>query len=92
MTPADQLTKMEDDYCFAKEGEVYAIYLKNGGTTKVDLRNSKGKFDIKWFNPRKGGTLENGSIKSINGGDWVKIGTAPSDTDEDWTILIKKKN
>ena len=90
MTPADQLISTEDDYCFAKEDEVYAIYLKNGGTTKIDLRNSKGKFDVKWYNPRKGGFLENGSIKSVKGGNWVEIGIAPSD--KDWTILIKRKN
>lgn len=92
MNPADKLIENEEDYCFAKQDEVYVIYLKNGGTTKLDLRNSKGKFDIKWYNPRKGGTMENGSVKSIIGSDWVEIGTAPSDKDEDWTVLIKKKN
>jgi hypothetical protein len=92
MTPSDQLTSADDDYCFAKEGEVYAVFLPNGGTTKLDLSMANGEFDIQWYNPRKGGTLENGSVKTIKGGDWVEIGIAPSDKDEDWTILIKNRN
>jgi len=92
MTPSDQLTSADDDYCFAKEGEVYAVFLPNGGTTKLDLSKANGEFDIQWYNPRKGGTLENGSVQTIKGGDWVEIGTAPSEIHEDWTILIKYRN
>ena len=92
MTPSDQLTSADDDYCFAKEGEVYAVFLPNGGTTKLDLSMANGEFDIQWYNPRKGGTLEEGTVKSVKGGDWVEIGTAPSEIHEDWTILIKNRN
>jgi len=92
MTPSDHLTSADDDYCFAKEGEVYVVFLPNGGNTKLDLNRANGKFDVNWYNPRKGGTLEEGSVKSVKGGEWVEIGTAPSDKDKDWTILIKRKN
>jgi len=92
MTPSDQLTSADDDYCFAKEGEVYAVFLPHGCTTKLDLSKANGVFDIQWYNPRKGGTLENGSVQTIKGGDWVEIGTAPSEIHEDWTILIKYRN
>jgi len=33
MRHADALTSAENDYVFAKPGEVYAIYLPEGGTT-----------------------------------------------------------
>lgn len=92
MTPADQLIKMENDYCFAKEGEVYAIYLQNGGTTEINLTGSNSEFDIKWFNPRTGDKLKSGSLKVVNGGKWTSIGTPPETEKKDWVVLIKRKN
>lgn len=90
MAPADQLTSTEDDYCFAKEGEVYAIFLSNGGTTRLDLRNFNSEFEIKWYNPRTDGSLINGSLKTTKGGNLTEIGTAPDSQDKDWVVLIKK--
>ncbi|MEM9588321.1 MAG: DUF5060 domain-containing protein, partial [Planctomycetota bacterium] len=34
MQPADQLTDCESDYCFAKPGQVYSIYLPPGQSTR----------------------------------------------------------
>jgi hypothetical protein len=92
MIPSDHLTSADDDYCFAKEGEVYVVFLPNGRTTKLDLSKANGGFDIQWYNPRKGGTLEEGTVRSVKGGDWVEIGTGPSEIHEDWTVLIKNRN
>lgn len=90
MKSSDELTSDSTNYCFSKANEVYAIYLKKGGTAKLNLTNTTGKFDIKWFDPRKGGKFQNGTIKEINGGDWVEIGAAPENKDMDWAVLIKK--
>ena len=46
MTNDNALTSQEDSYCFAKKGEVYLVYLKNGGATESDLNGVKGKFDV----------------------------------------------
>jgi hypothetical protein len=91
MTPSDQLTSADDDYCFAKEGEVYAIFLPNGGTTKLDLSNCSFNFDISWFNPRTGGNLQKGSLKAVKGGAWSEIGTPPGESNLDWVVLVNKK-
>lgn len=91
MSTADQLITNPKDYCFAKDGEVYAIYLKHGGTTSLNLSKQKGKFDIKWYNPRTGGKMLIGSKKELTGGDLENIGTPPSDMTQDWAILITKK-
>jgi len=91
MTPSDQLTSAGDDYCFAKEGEVYAVFLPNGGTTELDLRNCSFKFDISWYNPKTGGELQKGSLKAVKGGAWSEIGTPPGDSSLDWVVLIKRK-
>ena len=54
MNSADPLTSRDDDYCLAKPGAVYAIYLPRGGST--DLQLPAGHFQVRWFNPRSGGS------------------------------------
>ena len=90
MTPTNHLTSTKDDFCFAKVGGVYAIYLPNGGTTKLDLADSRGTFTIKWFNPRKGGGLQAGDVKKVKGPGAVSIGNPPAEADNDWVALIEK--
>jgi len=77
-------------YCLAKPGELYVVYLPNGGTTDLDLAGANGAFTVKWFNPRVGGVLQEGSVKSVKGGATVSLGQPPAETDQDWTALIKK--
>jgi hypothetical protein len=47
-------------------------------------------FTVKWFNPRAGGTLKDGSVKTVNAGAKVGLGTAPSDGAEDWVVVVRK--
>ncbi|MEM0964946.1 MAG: DUF5060 domain-containing protein [Verrucomicrobiota bacterium] len=79
-----------DKYCFAKVGEIYAIYLPNGGSTSLDLSGSEGTFAVRWFNPRDGGPLQIGTVPLVTGGDSVSIGNPPSETGEDWVVLVQK--
>lgn len=77
-------------YCFAKTDEVYAIYLPNGGTTNLNLSAANGNFTVRWFNPRDGGVLQVGTVDTVSGGGSVSIGNAPSQTGEDWAVLVSK--
>ncbi len=77
-------------YCFAKSGEVYLVYLPKGGTSELDLTGESASFTVKWFNPRQGGALRDGSVKSVKGGMKVLLGTSPNDTNEDWLLVIRK--
>ena len=38
-----------------KTGELYLVYLPNGGSTDIDLTGEDGAWAVQWFNPRKGG-------------------------------------
>ena len=89
MKHADELTSANDDYCFAKTGEVYAVYLLNGEATEIDLARNVDAFEIKWYNPREGGSLLDGSTKSISGPGSHLIGSPPSGQDKDWVVLIR---
>jgi hypothetical protein len=75
-------------YCFAKAGELYLVYLPDGGETKIDLAGTSGKFSLKWFNPREGGAPKANGNAAINGGGTATL-TAPSAAD--WLAVIVKE-
>lgn len=77
-------------YCLAKSGEVYLVFLPEGGTADLDLSGAVGDFAVKWFNPRTGGELLDGTVKTLNGGRKGSVGQAPRDPGEDWLIVIRK--
>ena len=80
-----------DKYCFAKPGELYLVYLPNGGTTDLDLTGAKGTFSVKWFSPREGGALADGSVKAITASGKVSLGQPPADSQEDWVALVRRR-
>jgi hypothetical protein len=94
MTNADALIGNEKQdnskYCFAKADSVYLVYLPEGGTSELDLTAATGKFTVKWFNPRSGGPLRNGSVSEVNGGGKVALGQPPGDATEDWLAVVRK--
>lgn len=89
MRSADELTSSNEDYCLAKPGEIYAIYLPNGGSTEIELEPSAATFDVRWFNPQKGGELQRGSVATIHGPGKQSVGEPPSETDQDWVAVVR---
>ncbi|HEU4961558.1 MAG TPA: DUF5060 domain-containing protein [Sphingomonas sp.] len=90
MHHADDLTPLANDYVFAKPGQVYAVYLPDGGTTTLDLSKASGTFEVKWYNPRTGGSLQDGTVRIVQGGASRSLGKAPTDVTSDWAVLIRK--
>lgn len=78
--------------CLAKPGEFYTIYLTEGGSTVLDLGSSNSTFSVKWFDPRKGGELQNGNITSITGTGKKSIGYPPYEKDKDWAVLVSAES
>jgi len=76
------------NHCLSKEGEVYVVYLRNGGEHNINLTSTSGLFNTHWYNPRSGGSLISG--KSIKGGTNSELGSPPNTTQSDWVVLIKK--
>ena len=77
-------------YCLAETNNVYLVYLPGGGTAQLDLSGAAGEFTVHWFNPRAGGDLHSGSIKTVNGGASVSLGESPSDANEDWLVVVRR--
>ncbi|MGA9638656.1 Ig-like domain-containing protein [Flavobacterium sp.] len=86
----DALATGDSNKCLAQVGQRYIIYLENGGACSLNLSGESGNFNVKWFNPRDGGGLQNGSVTSISGGASISIGNPPSNTTSDWVALITK--
>jgi hypothetical protein len=72
-------------YCFAKPGEIYLVYLPEGGEREIDLSGADRSFTVAWFNPREGGSAKKGG--HAPGGAKRKL-IAP-DSKGDWLAIIR---
>ena len=90
MRTRDDLTPAGNDYVFAKDGQVYAIYIANGNTTDLDLSGLSGAFEVRWYDPRYGGELQNGTVASVEGGAIRNLGFAPEKLKADWVALVRR--
>jgi hypothetical protein len=84
------ISTASNDYGFYKSGDVYTVYLKNGGTTSLNLgaASATETFNVRWFDPRNGGALQNGTVTQVSGGGTVSLGQAPNSVNQDWAILV----
>lgn len=90
MSSMDDLTDNTHDYVLAKKDDVYVVYLPKVEETKIDLSDNTSKYSVQWYNPRIGGPLKTGSVKTIKGGKKVSIGNPPSN-DGDWVAILQNK-
>lgn len=90
MASANQLGASGESYVLADPGHTYLVYLPNGGAEQLDLSHAEGRYRVRWFNPRIGGELRQGSSTAIEGGALRELGEPPSDTDADWAVLVSR--
>ncbi|MEO6750385.1 MAG: DUF5060 domain-containing protein [Opitutus sp.] len=72
-------------YCFALPGQLYLVYLPDGGQIALDLKAAPGAFSVSWFNPRDGGDLT--SASAVSGGSAVSLNAPSSD---DWLAVVRR--
>jgi hypothetical protein len=92
MQPMPQLTGVNEQFCFAKQGDCYVVFAPgqtNSSQVQLDLQGTTGQFDVFWFDPVNGGKLQRGGLARINGGAQRQLGTPPTHTKQDWVILIQ---
>lgn len=78
------------DYCLAIPGELYIVFLRNGKGS-INMEDQSGTFRVQWYDPRNGGQLQKGSLKTIKAGNIQELGNAPSEPGKDWVVLLSKK-
>ncbi len=88
----DNANNDNNRYCFAKPGEVYVVCLPRGGTCELDLTDVVGgaAYKVRWYNPRRGGKLLNGTVRQVRDGDKAKLGNPPDEHDKDWVVLVRR--
>lgn len=90
MEPNHGLINKPKSFCLAKHNEIYAAYIPKYSETTIDLSKAAGDFDIFWYDPLNGGTLQTGSVKQIEGGSMQSLGLPPTKSKKDWVMLIRK--
>jgi len=70
--------------CSANDGVEYIAYSSNGDSIDVNLSETAGSFDVRWYNPRDGKFIYN--LKTVGGEN--KNFKKPDS--EDWVLHLKK--
>ncbi len=92
MTPNDALASGSAAHVLAHpEGTAVAVYVPAGGPVRLDLSAHSGGYTVRWYDPRQGGALQNGSIERVEGGQEVTLGGPPNEQDADWVVLVRKE-
>ncbi len=89
MTSKDDLISSKGDYVLADPGKIYVVFLKNGGASQLNLENYNTTYEVFWYNPRKGGKLLKGRVKSISGTGYQSLGLPPTENSKDWVVWVK---
>jgi len=89
MQGMNQLLEGPQGFCFAKPGEVYAVYLSSVSSPASIILDTDKEFSVKWFNPKSGGQLNDGTVKTIKGPGKKDFGLPPGDAENDWVAIIR---
>ncbi|NVK26095.1 MAG: DUF5060 domain-containing protein [Gammaproteobacteria bacterium] len=88
-------------WVLAKDKEFYVLYTKDASKgVSLKLPGEPANYSVRWFDPRNGGSLQQGSVTALIQDQpfkhfWIRheksLGEAPSTPNKDWVILIKRK-
>jgi hypothetical protein len=89
MAPDNSLaSRAKDARVLAKPGAVYAVQLPAGGAVSLNL--AEGDYSVRWYDPRAGGELKEGSVASVQGPGVKPLGNPPAEPGKDWVLLVKR--
>ncbi len=92
MAAHDELIEKGTGFCFAAPGEIYAVLVRPGKSTTLDLGEVEGRFRVRWFDPRRGVFPELESSPEIRGPGPRPLGPPPGDPAEDWVALVERSD
>jgi hypothetical protein len=77
--------------CLSRPGRLHLVQLPRGGPAILDLSKESGTWQVRWFDPRRGGDLQTGSIPTVQAGARSDLGPPPSQSDLDWIVLVTRE-
>ena len=86
MEPENEVLTSGSGYVLGEAGEVYIIYLPEGGGAEIELP-SDGTFEVNWYRPDTGDQIAG---NPVTGPGRQSLGEPPSDTTQDWVIIVNK--
>ena len=93
MSPHPELVKeYPQPLCLADPGKEYIVYLRYGGTVKVDLSTSSGELFYQWFDPSSGKLSDKIQVKGEGIKEFNSPGGYPESPEyKDWVLYIRSK-
>lgn len=95
MRNANKLVE-DDAWCLAQwNGGSFVVYLRNRSTTFIDLSGPEDAlYSVKWYDPRNGGPLQDGSTSTVNASSDQSVGLPPDTRNAglDWVVLLRRIN
>jgi hypothetical protein len=93
MSSADSYVTREGAFALAEPGRVYAVYLPPTPAGADPPKPAKvwlpeAEYTLRWFDPRNGGGLQEGSVTNVSGPGYRALGSPPGDTADDWVALV----
>ena len=93
MVSNDELVSCsENAFGFSNKGKIHVVYFKSFLPCEIDLSNESGQYRLKWYDPRNGGDLKDGSVLKVESGSWVNTGKPKIDDGLDWALLLLKED
>jgi len=80
--PHDELVD-QGNYCLAYPGQIYAVYVPNGGRFTLQLQ--PGTYSVEWFNPLTGERIR---ADDASGASWT---SAAPPSSKEWAVLLRIK-
>jgi len=89
MTNDDAATSA--DYMLVAPGETdILVYTKDASTTETVDLGVAAEYTVKWYDPRNGGALQDGSLTTVTGAGTVSIGDPPGGAAaDDWVVWLE---
>lgn len=86
--PCDALVQGAEGWCLGKPEETYAVYLPTAEPDAAVALPDRA-FEVRWFDPRRGGALQVGTLASVRGPGMIAIGAPPAERERDWVALLR---
>jgi hypothetical protein len=92
MTNRKEMSVTNSTWCLADSvGQNIVVFLIVGGDQSVNVTGfaSGMEWNVGWYDPRVGGSLQSGNITTLSGGGIRSLGPAPYSVDQDWAVLLQ---
>jgi hypothetical protein len=90
----DRVPSDSNDWVLSNNDDFVVLYRLDATGGTIDMTGLSGTFSIHWYDPRRGGALQDGTVVTVMGGSLVSYGvpiSAPASAG-DWAVLIRKQH